>query len=245
MKRILSTLSQKWSEYLLEVLVLIIGIYGAFALDNWNEARKEKISEKAYYLKLLDDLELDRINIQNRYKEAQLKIETSKRLLLDLNNGDKDKPYLINTYIKALRTNAFIPSKSAITDLTSSGNLNLLKNDSLKIQIIRYYAELDNWLFQLELNRSETLDRAFSYADDIQLGFQYADYVRSSLGEEVFATLPVDNWHLNKNHPVYRQFQNDLLMFLTMSEREKQHFDKILEIMELPYQHLKQICNIQ
>ena len=57
MKRILSTLSQKWPEYLLEIIVLVIGIYGAFALDGWKEARKERELERNILIELKKSLE--------------------------------------------------------------------------------------------------------------------------------------------------------------------------------------------
>lgn len=226
-----------------EIILVVIGILIALSLNNWNENRKNKLTESEYYCKLLADFELDRQNISELYKESENKIETSKRLLLELNNKNKDKSFLLNNYLQALRTNAFVPSKVAMTDLISSGKLNLLTNDSLKNDLIRYYGELDKLLYQLEINRSKSLDRVFLYDDNLQFGNQYYDYVAKSLGDEIFKTLPVNDWHLDSESKYYKQFQNDLVFFVTMSEREKQHFENILIEMESTYNQLKKECN--
>jgi hypothetical protein len=236
----------KFRKYLLyaggEIILVVIGILIALQINNWSERRKERIAERDFYCKLLEDFELDRQNIGRLYKESNYKIETAKKLLLELPQKNKSKEYLIDTYIQALRTNVFAPSRVAILDITSSGNLKLIKRDSLKQNLIRYYAELDNLLYQLELNRTESLERAFSYEDDIAFGFQHADYAKLALGPEVMATLPVNNWQLDPNSQIYMQYQDDLVFFVVMSDREKQHFNKILEEMQPTYRELQQLC---
>jgi hypothetical protein len=94
----------------------------------------------------------------------------------------------------------------------------------------------------LEINRSKSLERAFLYDDVNQFGHQYFDYVAKSLGNEILATLPLNNWHLDSESKYYKQFQGDLVFFVTMSEREKQHFNNILLEMESTYNQLKKVC---
>ena len=226
-----------------EIVLVVIGILIALSINNWNENRKNKLTESEYYCKLLADFELDRQNIAVLYEESEHKIEISKRLLLELNNKNKDKSYLLNNYLQGLRTNAFVASKVAMTDIVSSGKLNLLTNDSLKNDLLRYYGELDKLLYQLEINQAKSIERVFLYDDHLQFGGQYFEYVEKSLGKEILKTLPVNNWHLNSESKYYKEFQNDLVFFVTMSEREKQHFNNILKAMESTYNLLKRECN--
>ncbi len=62
MKKILETLKQRWAEYLIEIIVIMIGILGAFTLNNWNELKKVNEKEQKILTSLFQDFKL---NLQN------------------------------------------------------------------------------------------------------------------------------------------------------------------------------------
>lgn len=233
----------KYLKYAIgEIVLVVIGILIALSINTWNENRKNKITEQDIYCKLLEDFNLDRQNIAKLSAESDYKINIAKKLLLELPKKNKDKSFLIDNYIQALRTNAFTPSKVTISDITSSGKLSLLTNNELKNNLLRYYAELDNLLFQLSFGRSKIMDRAFAYENDIDFGFQFADYAQKAIGPEVLSTLPENKWELDIDSKIYRQFQDDLVSFIIMSDHENQHFRKIMEEMQITYNLLINLC---
>ena len=71
MKKILVTLKQKWAEYLLEILVIVIGILAAFTLSSWNEERISGEKEKTILLSIQSEFEknqkqLEKVIIDHR-----------------------------------------------------------------------------------------------------------------------------------------------------------------------------------
>ncbi|MFC3879772.1 hypothetical protein ACFOSV_06275 [Algoriphagus namhaensis] len=134
MKRVLSTLKEKWPEYILEILVLIIGIYGAFALNNWNENRLNRIEEEKILANLQTEFKKSRILLVRKLELSQGSFQSGIRII-ELMGAPKE--VISNTNVDSLffrmlpGTGNFLPAKNAIDNILQSGKLNLISNDSL------------------------------------------------------------------------------------------------------------------
>jgi len=236
--------TMKYARYAIgEILLVVIGILIALSINTWNEKRKATKIEYEYYCRIIEDLEIDLEKIDNQYQKAEEQIEICRSLIIDLFSMTKDKNYLMNTYLKALRSDTFFPSKAAFQDIKSSGNLNLITNIKIKNNLIRYYSELENLTKQLNQNTDEIVRRAFDYKYVNEVGYQEFDYLKKALGPEILALLPKVDWHLNKESNYFKQFESNLVLMIALKERKKQHFDRIKNEMQPLYDSLKNLCN--
>jgi hypothetical protein len=67
MKKIIETLKHKWPEFLLEILVIVIGILGAYTLNNWNEHRKDKVVETKALHDLLQEFKTNKTILDTHF----------------------------------------------------------------------------------------------------------------------------------------------------------------------------------
>ena len=131
MKKILEALKRKWAEYLLEILVIVIGILVAFILNGWNETRKAKVLEK-------DSLEELRIALNQDRKDIELNIRLQKKALrsqgLVVDWLSSDSTYsdsICYHFAQANYFSFFISDNAAFESLKTKG-LSLISNDSLR-----------------------------------------------------------------------------------------------------------------
>ncbi len=226
-----------------EILLVVIGILIALQINNWNDQKKNEQSEILYYCRILDDFKLDETLIEELIIKTNHRINASKEILLELNSGEKDRYYLLNKLLVGLRSDVFVPRDVTFKDLTSSGNLKLLNDVTIKNSLIQYYSELENKQSQLKQNRDEKLKQTFGIVNSsIEFGMQEFEYLNNILGTEILNILPEGDWVYNKNSELYKRFQVLLLFNISMADREKQHLNSINSLMESPYQLLKEKC---
>ena len=140
MKRILTTLAQKWPEYLLEILVLIIGIYGAFALDNWNENIERRKKESI----LLKELNKEFISNKQQFEFILKKHENlyhASSKIADMFPIDPVHANLdtISKYLGQMEWGyTFDPSQGVVNSIISTSSFDLISNDSLRAALITW-----------------------------------------------------------------------------------------------------------
>ncbi|WP_420316990.1 hypothetical protein [Ekhidna sp.] len=158
MKRILTTLSQKWPEYLLEILVITIGILGAFALNNWNEnVQKKKETAKIYEL-IENDLEFTIGEMENIIADYDTSLTYMRALITQSVSKEEissNRKYFTSlTGFDDLRI-----KKRCLILLENSIALDIDSNDSLSNAISNFYSEKsDEVEVELEALKNVFLD---------------------------------------------------------------------------------------
>jgi uncharacterized protein DUF6090 len=163
----------KFSKYILyaigEIILVVFGILIALQVNTWNQNLKLEKLENSYYLNILNDLHNDSLEFDRKNKNALRNISKLNNILNFINNNYDFSKTQIDSISFGDRsyadTLALIFSVSqagflqfpqiysnTITDLRSTGNIKLFKNDTLKNSILEYYGRdklSDQWMAQL------------------------------------------------------------------------------------------------
>ena len=227
MKRTLSTLINKWPEYLLEILVLIIGIYGAFALDEWNTNRQDESHRRLYSGYILENLKEDQNQLSTLIEKTEITIDRSRYLIMSFQADSIDiKKAMV--YLGWFNVeNTFSCSRSGMDGLINTGRFDLLPDDiSLKIQ--KYYETADR-ISQQEQKANEFIRNKYEsyYYDHYATYFNQIDaYEISSLFEDDQRALTwPDPQHLLKD----RELELRIVIRLVHSENEVKLYKDLIE----------------
>jgi len=155
MKRIFSTLSQKWPEYLLEVLVITIGILGAFGLNRYNESRKARIDQNLSVERLKEDLESNLHRYTFLKESYQGRIDKSDSILLLISQQETVEDRLNIIRIPLIFFYLIEADMTTYEELVNTGKMYALSNASLRGNINFYYRNVRKWSSYVEKDNNQ------------------------------------------------------------------------------------------
>lgn len=143
---------QMWPAYLIEIIVIILGISITLALEEWRDSQKENRLEQVYLKNLMTDVEVDLQSIKLVSVSTKNIIHHGNNLV-EIARMAKVKGKTIDTGATRRKINVdvrtilgrpkFYSSDVTFSDLKSSGNLHLLKDIKLKNLLFAYYSQVE------------------------------------------------------------------------------------------------------
>ncbi len=169
MKRIVQTLSQKWPEYLLEILVITIGILGAFALNNWNENRKQANEELLILSLLFEDLQQAKVQSTQFITQEGSHIRILESALgnqqtLDSLLSVPDSHDVVRQIFWDFQHEA--PVFRGYIDLKSSGRVSLIQSQQLRTELTKLEETISALNFMINDRRTVHFTRIDGIAEN-------------------------------------------------------------------------------
>ncbi|AXT20707.1 hypothetical protein D7030_11965 [Flavobacteriaceae bacterium AU392] len=151
----------KFSRYLFyaigEIILVVIGILIAIQINNLNESRKIRTVENGYLKQLVIDLKENEILWKETLDRKQKQLEASHAFLNMRFSKNQDTIMKIMPHFSNLGTWEDINiNQVTFSEMVSSGNLNIISNDSIKIKLL----SLDK-LYKAILNRQDVIEAEY------------------------------------------------------------------------------------
>lgn len=240
--------TRKYLTYAIgEIILVVIGILIALQLNDWNDHRKQLELEKEYYCRLLDDVRLDKEQIQNLKKLAKERLVASNqsvRLLLN----DGSKKIEIGTQIslsgKAIYSD-FEPNNSAYQDLKSGANLNIISDKSIIKALNHYFNRVEELKSIIMINGKHAVDIAFAHNDYFANGSVQASVrngrFKTGLDEDLkVAVLSFDDNRLTSQ--MRTRLLNESLEFVGANSRQIELYNLLLQEINDLKEQLERKC---
>lgn len=178
-----------WKKYSLEFLSIFVAVISAFALNNWNENKRDRYAESKIITEIAHGLkkDIDDIKLNKGGHESGIKSCVFWRKIA--NNKEVNLDSMTQYYFDLTRDYISIQNVSGYEALKSQG-LELIENDSLRAAIVSIYEYEYNTLRKFEEEYSE-LQFQQSYFKEIN-HYLAPHFVFDEKGNMISINLPLN-----------------------------------------------------
>ena len=185
-----------------EIVLVVIGILIALQINNWNENRKNRIKEKAILKELHKDFSK---NLEEFYpiKQAQLNTFNSGKIVfrnIKKLHLPKSKDSVLRNATGMFGGYPYHPSNGVVESLISTGDINLIRNDTLRKYLVSWkdvlYDYSEDVAIDRELWANQIEPYVIKHGDFLNIS---SDKNKKLLMDTVFINMLVRKQFFNKN----------------------------------------------
>ncbi len=137
--------TQNWFTVLIEIFVVVVGIFLGLQVDDWNEMRKYQREETVYLAKIRDDLDQMRNELEDYLERNSERKETMTAALEALESCDDSGEARKAVQFALLRYQTSPPVNyldATYNEMVSSGALARIRDQELKSRIAQAFSRL-------------------------------------------------------------------------------------------------------
>jgi hypothetical protein len=135
-----ATVSLPYKRLLAELAVIVAGVLIALASDAWWQRRQEQTEARDYLEQLLVDFQETDRRLRGTIEGDATTLESVHRVVDRANRGVYPPPDSLEL---PTRYDQFEPLTGTLTALVESGDLRLIRNDSLRFELVAFLSLLD------------------------------------------------------------------------------------------------------
>ena len=148
-----------WLNHFVELIIVVIGIYIAFSLNNLGQRHKERGIKNNYLTQIRDDLEKDSLRLSYSIKyniRKTKKLERGLELIATRSPIDSVFAYIteIGNY------DFFIPDNFTLSSMLQSGDFKLIEREPTKRELLRLLKRYE-FISNMQTNLLQALDENY------------------------------------------------------------------------------------
>mgnify|MGYP001822349912 FL=1 len=147
-----AVIEQNWFTVILEVAIVVIGIYLGLQANEWSQNREDRRAELVYLQRIATDFSSS-IAETNQKKEFQTRHATHGALVLQALRDctldtDKRDQFASGIYLVGKHNPAAL-DRASLQELLSAGRLPIIQNSSLRQMLVEMLQDYDDHLFYM------------------------------------------------------------------------------------------------
>ena len=143
--------SHDWFTALIELVLLVMGIFLGFQLDRWNDERLDRIAADEYRLQLIADLEVERSDVSALIEYHESVRDYAEVALAAWDpKPDVEPEALVVALYQASNILPFTSARGAFDALSANGLIDLIGDPGLRSRLAAYYGQATDQVFAEE-----------------------------------------------------------------------------------------------